>query len=533
MRAVRFYARIAPDTPSWEKSLKQAEKSWEKSSNGAEKLPLWPAPAAAQSVCATVAIPGSKSLTNRYLVLAALSEPRLEGSPIRITAPLVARDTLLMAAALEALGARIVRGDGDAYWEVYPARELRGAHIDCGLAGTVMRFIPPVAALASGVSVIDGDAAARARPMAAVAEGLRQLGVRVQGESLPLEIHGTGAVAGGMVTIDASASSQFVSGLLLAAPRFERGLRLRHAGGALPSLPHIEMTLDVLRAAGVSITAICDSSDPAAAPSEWIVAPGPIHQPHVIVEPDLSNAAPFLAAAMVSGGRVRIPNWPAHTTQPGAALPDIFTAMGGKVRFIRDGDAQILELTGPAGGAVTPLDMNLHAVGELVPTIAAVAAFANGESRLRDIGQLRGHETNRLAAICAELARIGCPAREDGDDLVISPPAVTPPNQHPYRAADLRSYADHRVATFGAIIGLRVPGVRVENIATTAKTLPQFPALWGEMLAQRSDGVYQPSEGAQRDLPEAGASAASAGAAVSEARAASEGSTSAASEATA
>lgn len=681
-------------------------------------------------VDATVELPGSKSLTNRYLVLAALSD-----SPVTITAPLVARDTVLMAQALEHLGMRIDRSDDHA-WRVFPATALHGGHIDCGLAGTVMRFVPPLAALASGVSTIDGDEGARKRPIDAMVAALEQLGVQVQasqlsdakllsdggplsdGEQLsddsaahlPLRITGTGSLAGGIVSINASASSQFVSGLLLAAPRFAHGLDLRHCGGELPSLPHIRMTLALLRQAGVrvheydaagseilapalsaqlreSTTRLPESSrstdasaqpaDPTAvtpaaqtppaqmppstqaqptqtptpaapgAPVRWVVEPGPVHLEDVTVEPDLSNAGPFLAAAMVTGGRIRIPNWPLSTTQPGAELPRIFEAMGGRTRIITTEQADFctasaastaadsastrpaparpvpahsapahsdvsarsavptrsdtpapsdaaarpdthtrseaptavhhdappavtpdpthgtLELVGPPPGAIQAIDMNLHAVGELVPTIAAVAAFTQGESHLRDIGQLRGHETNRLAALRIELAKIGVSAYESGDDLTIIPaaahgalampsaisPAIvasTAPAgtsagasaqgsagasaqtsagtsagvsaqgsagasaqgstktstgtcdvSHEERDANiyLDSYADHRMATFGAILGLRVPHVFVDDIETTSKTLPQFPQLWAAMLEQSAASQGRASHG--------------------------------------
>ncbi|VEI13725.1 3-phosphoshikimate 1-carboxyvinyltransferase [Trueperella bialowiezensis] len=423
----------------------------------------WAAPHC-ETVTATVELPGSKSLTNRYLVLAALGD-----KPTTIHHPLVARDTELMAGALEALGAAIERSDDDTVWTVHPGA-FRGGRVDCGLAGTVMRFIPPLAAFASEPVTFDGDPAARVRPMSAIVGALRDLGVQVDAASydgapvLPITVRGTGEVSGGQLEIDASASSQFVSALLLAAPRMTRGLDLRHVGGTLPSQPHIDMTVTVLREAGIDVVA---------EPTRWIVTPGIPRLPDVTIEPDLSNAGAFLAAAMVTGGSVSVPRWPEHTTQPGDAYRQIFADMGGHVSL----DDGVLSVTGPQ--QLVPYDADMNDVGELVPTVAAVAAFAPGTSRLRNIGQLRGHETNRLAAIVTELGKVGVPAREEGDDLVIT--------GTPTRAAVIESYDDHRMATFGAILGLRIPGIRVTNIDTTAKTLPGFANMWTAAFGEACD----------------------------------------------
>lgn len=427
--------------------------------------PAWAAPTAASPLDATVEVPGSKSLTNRYLVLAALAN-----GPSELRGALSSRDTLLMAEALRQLGVG-VEVDGTT-WRVAPG-ELRGpASIDCGLAGTVMRFLPAVAALADGPVRFDGDAGARVRPMGPVLAGLRNLGVPVTADdgtepsTLPFTVEGRGGVVGGAVDVDASASSQFVSGLLLAGARFDRGLRLRHVGTALPSLPHIEMTVDVLRGAGV----VVDDSTP----STWVVAPGPIVARDVRVEPDLSNASPFLAAALVAGGTVRVSGWPTSTTQPGALVPELFEQLGARTR--RVGDA--LEVTGT--GRIRGLDVDLHAAGELTPTIAALAALAETPSRLRGIAHLRGHETDRLAALVCEINRLGGRATETEDGLTIEPATL--------HGGTVETYHDHRMATFGAILGLRVPGVRVEDVATTAKTLPDFTGMWGSMLAATARG---------------------------------------------
>jgi 3-phosphoshikimate 1-carboxyvinyltransferase len=417
----------------------------------------WPAPVADRSLDAHVAVPGSKSLSNRYLVLAALAD-----GPSRLRGVLASRDTRLMAEALESLGTQ-VRPDGTD-WVVDPGPVRGGVGVDVGLAGTVMRFLPPVAALADGPVRFDGDAEAYARPMGPLLTALRALGVGVedrrQAGRLPFVIHGHGQVSGGQVDVDASGSSQFVSGLLLAGARYHDGLVVRHTGPTLPSLPHIQMTVATLRAAGVQV----DDSRPAI----WSVAPGPIAGRDVRVEPDLSNAAPFLAAALAVGGQVRVPGWPASTTQPGALLPQILTSMGGQCELTGD----VLSVRGT--GIVHGVDLDLRAAGELAPTLAALAALADSPTRLRGIAHLRGHETDRLAALAAEITGLGGQAEQTSDGLVITP--------RPLRAGTWRTYADHRMATAGALIGLLVPGVEVEDVATTSKTLPDFVGLWTGML---------------------------------------------------
>lgn len=426
--------------------------------------PVWPAPTPTSALSATVVVPGSKSLSARYLVLAALAD-----GPSVLRGVLSSRDTTLMAHALRALGATVTPEGHD--WTVVPGAAPAGpVSIDVGLAGTVMRFVPPVAALADGPVAFDGDPEAYARPVGPLLEALRQLGVRVDDRRaagrLPFTVHGTGRVAGGTVAVDASASSQFVSGLLLAGARYDDGLTVRHTGGPLPSAPHVEMTVDVLRAAGVTVD---DQRDrPGEGPHVWRVAPGPIARRDVQVEPDLSNAAPFLAAALAVGGQVTVPGWPTRTTQPGALLPEILTAMGGTAELVGD------RLTVRGDGRVRGVDLDLRAAGELAPTVAALAALGDSPTRLRGIAHLRGHETDRLAALVAELTRVGAGAEQTDDGLVITP--------RPLHPARWRTYADHRMATAGTLVGLVVPGVEVEDVATTAKTLPGFVEMWQAML---------------------------------------------------
>ncbi|MEJ5945269.1 3-phosphoshikimate 1-carboxyvinyltransferase [Pseudokineococcus basanitobsidens] len=425
------------------------------------ELPRWSAPTAPGPVDAVVTLPGSKSLTNRYLVVAALAD-----RPSRVRGPLRSRDTALMAAALEALGARVEDVDGggpEPDWLVTPAERLTGGRVDVGLAGTVMRFVPPLAALAAGDVALDGDPRARERPMAPVVDALRALGVDVEDGgrgALPLLVHGRGSVGGGEVTLDAGASSQFVSGLLLAAARYDRGLVVRHVGPPLPSEPHVAMTVETLRDVGV----VVDDSEP----DVWSVRPGPVAGLDVQVEPDLSSAAPFLAAAAVTGGRVRVQGWPQHTTQAGDALRDLLDEMGAEVSLDRDG----LEVR---GGDLYGVDADLHEAGELVPVVVALAALASTPTRLRGVAHLRGHETDRLAALATEVTRLGGSVEETDDGLVVRPA--------PLRGGLVRTYADHRIAQAAAVLGLRVPDLEVEDVGTTAKTLPGFVGLWESMLA--------------------------------------------------
>jgi 3-phosphoshikimate 1-carboxyvinyltransferase len=417
----------------------------------------WAAPRATRPLRACVELPGSKSQTNRVLILAALAD-----GESRIARPLRARDTELMAGALRALGAKIVDAGGD--WIVTPG-VLHGATIDTGLAGTVMRFVPPVAALADGPVTFDGDEYARERPMATLLDGLRQAGAVVEDAGrgrLPFTILGSGSLAGGTAHIDASASSQFVSGLLLAAACYDKGIEVVHTGtDDVPSHPHVEMTLSMLCSAGVEAAEV--------APGTWRVAPGPIRARDWVIEPDLSNAAPFLAAALVTGGSVTVPGWPMSTTQAGDALRHLLATMGADVVCTDE------SITVSGTGEILGLTADLHDVGELTPVLAAVASLASSPSRLRGIGHLRGHETDRLAALATELTRLGGEVLEHSDGLSIMP--------RPLHGGTWRAYADHRMATAGAVLGLVVDGVAVDDIGCTAKTLPDFPGMWTTALS--------------------------------------------------
>jgi 3-phosphoshikimate 1-carboxyvinyltransferase len=419
----------------------------------------WTAPHRATPLDAQVLVPGSKSLTNRLLVLAALGD-----GPSVLTRPLTSRDTHLMADALGSLGAHVERDDHT--WTITPAPTgpTGDIAVDCGLAGTVMRFVPPVAALGTASVRFDGDERARVRPMSTMITALRALGVDVDDDgraSLPFTVHGTGRIEGGSLEIDASASSQFVSALLLTAARFEHGLDLRHTGTVLPSQPHIEMTVAELRRRGVDVEAESD---------RWTVGPGPITALDAEVEPDLSNAGPFVAAALVTGGSMRVLGWPEATTQAGDAWRDIAKAFGGQVE--RDGHDVVFS---GADDNVHGVELDLHDVGELTPVVAAVAALADGESRLTGVAHLRGHETDRLAALAAEINRLGGDVEELDDGLLIRP--------RPLHHGVFSTYDDHRMAQAAVVLGLRVPGLAIENIGTTAKTYPDFATVWERIVA--------------------------------------------------
>ncbi|KUI36481.1 3-phosphoshikimate 1-carboxyvinyltransferase [Mycobacterium sp. GA-2829] len=433
----------------------------------------WPAPATPTPVHATVTIPGSKSLTNRALVLAALATPQ---GPSTISGALRSRDTDLMIGALRTLGFTVECVD-EVDCELVVSGNLSpaaDARVECGLAGTVLRFLPPVAAMSSQTVEFDGDEQARVRPISPLLAGLRTLGVQIDGDGLPFRVRGEGSVAGGTVEIDASGSSQFVSGLLLSGAAFRDGLTIVHTGESVPSAPHVAMTISMMRDAGVEVD---DST-----PNRWTVRPGPVAARHWTIEPDLSNAVPFLAAGVVSGGAVRITGWPATSIQPAGTILAILEKVGAAVRQTDS----YLEVQGTR--LYDGFDADLHDVGELTPAVAALAAVATpgSVSRLRGVAHLRGHETDRLAALSAEINGLGGQCEETDDGLVIT--------AAPLHGGVWHSYADHRMAMAGAIVGLRTPGVDVEDIGTTAKTLPEFPRLWTDMLAGQT--VVDPEAGA-------------------------------------
>lgn len=413
----------------------------------------WSAPRARGPIDVAVSLPGSKSLTNRAVLLAALAD-----GPSVVRRPLLSRDTTLMVAALRALGTHLDEGPDS--WTITPGELTGGVDVDCGLAGTVMRFVPPVAALSTGPVAFDGDPHMRNRPVGEVITALRGLGVEVDGEALPFTVRGRGSVRGGRVVVDASQSSQFISALLLAGARYDEGIDVRHDGKPVPSLPHIDMTVALLREHGVEV----DDADA----NRWAVAPGPIRARDHVIEPDLSNAAPFVALAAVTGGRVVVRDWPRETTQAGDALRDILSQMGCTVTLTDDG------LTVDGGDSVHGVDLDLHDVGELTPVVAALCAFADSPSHLRGIAHIRGHETDRLAALARELGGLGADVTEHPDGLSFRPAAL--------HGGLFHTYADHRMAHAGVVMGAGVDDVLVENVETTSKTFTDFAPFWAGLV---------------------------------------------------
>ncbi|MFM8961384.1 MAG: 3-phosphoshikimate 1-carboxyvinyltransferase [Actinomycetota bacterium] len=432
----------------------------------------WNAPSSSKELNATITIPGSKSVLNRALILAALAD-----SPSRLIRPLHSRDTELMAKALRALGIGITETNnesGEEVWEVTPAPLFGPASIDVGNAGTVMRFMLPIAALAKGLINFDGDPRSHERPLAPLIKALEDLGVLIDHKnrySLPLLINGSGLISGGEIAVDSSKSSQFLSALLLAGSRMRDGLTLRNSSTSLPSQPHIDMTLAMLRDFGAKVEVSSKNNS-----QTWSVKAGNLKGRELVIEPDLSNAAPFMAAPMICGGSVIIRDWPKVTTQPGDRLREIFTSMGAKIEFVESKDMRGLKVSGT--GEIRGIEIDLHDEGELTPSIAALAALASSPSYLKGIGHLRLHETDRLTALANEINALGGKVTEEEDALRIEPAKLKlNANENLFR-----TYEDHRMATAGAIIGLALPGLVIENIETTRKTLPDFPGLWSATL---------------------------------------------------
>jgi 3-phosphoshikimate 1-carboxyvinyltransferase len=454
----------------------------------------WPAPAATGPVSARIRLPASKSITNRALVLAALSD-----GPARITHPLRARDTLLAVDGLRAMGTEITDVSGEDLasatdWRVTGGRPAAGSRVsvDVGNAGTVMRFLPAVAALTAAEVRFDGDARARQRPVGPILAALAELGARIDDGgrgAVPFTVLGRGAIRGGTVTLDASASSQLVSGLLLAAPRFDEGIEVRHIGPPVPSAPHIAMTVRMLRAAGADVMELRSGSGPssgasgagpsgtggsAGRPDAWRVRPGRLSLGTVAVEPDLSNAGPFLAAALVTGGTISVPGWPEDSLQAAGQILDVLTCMGARSAIGPDG------LTISGTGTIRGISADLRDVAELAPVLTAVAALAETPSVFSGLAHTRGHETDRLAALAKEINALGGDIAELPDGLRVRPRPLRA------QAADgpFGSYDDHRMVMAAAVLGLAVPGVRVVNAQTAAKTFPEFTDVWAEMLGQ-------------------------------------------------
>jgi 3-phosphoshikimate 1-carboxyvinyltransferase len=435
----------------------------------------WRTPAAQGPVRAALRLPGSKSITNRALVLAALSDAESV-----VHGPLKARDTQLAIAALRVLGCSVHEYGTDL--GVSPGSPASGSSlaVDVGNAGTVMRFLPAVAALTPASVAFDGDPRARERPVGALLTALRALGASIDDGgrgSLPFTVLGSGRVRGGPVTLDASGSSQLVSGLLLAAARFDLGVEVRHEGPPVPSLPHIEMTVRMLRAAGADVEV---GAGPR--PSAWRVHPGRIGLGDFTVEPDLSNAGPFLAAALVTGGSVTVRDWPTDSLQAADAITSVLSRMGADCSPGPDG----LTVTGT--GTIHGIEADLRDIPELCLPLTSVAALASGPSAFTGVGHTRAQETDRLAAIAKEINALGGDVTELPDGLAVTPRPLRAEGRRPFE-----SYDDHRMVMAAAVLGLAVPGIEVLNAATVGKTFPDFTALWEALLARGDDPPDPPA----------------------------------------
>jgi len=423
----------------------------------------WRAPAARGPVRATLRLPGSKSISNRALMLAAVSD-----SPSRLRGVLRARDTSLALAALRVLGCSIEEDRTDLTVSGGSIAAGSSVSVDVGNSGTTMRFLPALTALSPASVAFDGDPRARERPMGALISALRTLGVSIDDGgrgALPFTIHGSGAVRGGAVTLDASASSQLVSGLLLAAARFDQGVEVHHEGPPVPSVPHIEMAVRMIAGAGAEVEVGGGER-----PDFWRVRPGRLDLGDFTIEPDLSNAGPFLAAALVTGGSVTIRDWPANSLQPADAILDVLTRMGAAVSSGPEG------LTVTGSGVINGIEADLRDVPELCLPLTSVAAVASGPSTFSGVGHTRLQETDRLAAITKEINALGGDVTELPDSLTIRPRPLRAEPGHVFE-----SYNDHRMVMAAAVLGLAVPGIEVSNVATVGKTFPDFTARWAEL----------------------------------------------------
>ncbi|MCC3762220.1 3-phosphoshikimate 1-carboxyvinyltransferase [Glycomyces sp. TRM65418] len=429
----------------------------------APKKRRWEAPYAEAELDAVVRVPGSKSMTARALVLAALAS-----GPSTIRRPLIARDTLLMVEGLRSIGVDVDTAD-DERWTVAPGAFKGGTEVDCGLAGTVMRFLPPVAALADGPVAFDGDPHARKRPNDGVIKALRDLGVAIEDGgrlALPFTVNAAGRVEGGELAVDASKTSQLVSALLMAAPRFEQGLDLRHVGDRpVPSRPYLDMVVQMLREAGAEV----DDSEP----NRWRVAPGELQGREWVIEPDLQNAAPFLIAAVAVGGRVTVEGWPTETTQAGDRIRDLLTQLGSRVEWSRGG------LTVVGSPRPIPAELDLADASELTPSLAALFGVNRGPFTIRGVAHIRGHETDRISALVTELRKIGADVEEFEDGFRVNKGGAT--------TGTWKTYADHRMAHAGAVAGLVIPRLRLDDVACVSKTWPDFASVWERTIFGRGN----------------------------------------------
>ncbi len=408
----------------------------------------------------TVTLPGSKSLTNRALLAAAMAAGVSE-----IRDLLLADDTRLMIDALRSLGISIrihddrpratVHGCGGHWPHVQ-------ADLACGNAGTVIRFLTAACAAGHGNYRLDGSARMRERPIGPLVDALRDLGAAVGFEMkdgfCPLTIHASG-LRGGTVHIDKPPSSQFVSALLMAAPRAATDVMI-DVTGPLPSAPYVRLTLDVMHAFGVDV--VENDMRRFIVPSAQTYAPAQYD-----IEPDASAASYFFAAAALTGGRVTVNGLGRTSHQGDIAFVNVLRKMGCRI----DQTDRSTTVHGPADGRLQGIDVDLNDMPDVVQTLAVLAAFAHGPTTIRNVANLRIKETDRLDALATELARIGVQARLTDDGITIHPGP-------PPRPATIETYDDHRMAMSFALAGLRLDGLTIKNPDCVTKTFPNFFQLW-------------------------------------------------------
>ncbi len=396
-------------------------------------------------------LPGSKSITNRALVIAALADgtSRLEGT-------LFADDTLAMVGCLEALGVRIDVDPTERVMVVHgTSGELQGGGtLWVGQSGTTARFLLPLAAMASGGAVVDGADQIRVRPQRDLLVALRALGAQSEhlgGDGqLPVRLAESG-LAGGAVSVSGEISSQFVSALLLAAPAMVNGLALELTG-QLVSVPYIDMTVAMMRQFGAEVDVTDDRL--------YHVSPGRYRAQSYQIEPDASSASYFFAAAAVAGGRVTVPGLGVNSIQGDLGFVSVLSSMGADVR-------QSIDQTEVKGtGVLKGVDVSMKEMSDTAPTFGAIAPLASGDMRATEIGFIRFKESDRIATTVAELNKLGVDAVDEGDGFVVRPGAVSP--------GVVATYDDHRIAMAFAVLGLVVPGISIADPHCVAKTFPEF-----------------------------------------------------------
>lgn len=423
---------------------------------------------------ATVTLPGSKSITNRALLIAALAD----GQSI-LKGVLLAEDTLLMIDALRTLGIRISVDEAAGVAEVTGCGghvPSSGAELFCGNSGTTIRFCSALASLARGRFTLDGIARMRERPIAALGDVLNALGAGIEYADRPgyppLTIHASG-LSGGKVGIHDVPSSQMISALLMVAPYAAQDIMVE-ATGNLPSLPYVRMTTAVMERFNVVVLENY-LGEPCEEARFVVEAPQRYQGTTYAVEPDASNATYFLASAAIAGGSVTVRGLGTASIQGDARFVDVLEKMGCKIKRASDS----LTVSSPSDGRrLCGVDVDLNAMPDAVQTLSVVALFAEGPTTIRNIANLRLKETDRIRALCNELSKLGAKVEEEADSLIIHPPDVIQP-------ALIETYEDHRMAMSFALVGLRVDGIVIQNPDCCRKTFPDFFQRFEELTSSR------------------------------------------------